>query len=111
MAPAEPWSSREFCHERLDLPLSLCRAVHAPQCSGRLRLLPQLREAAPVSGLGVIAEPCTRGAKGANMHARVVEFLDSGMITYFGNDDPTTRRLMEGILAMAEEHADDKGIR
>jgi bacterioferritin len=29
------------------------------------------------------------------------------MIQYFGNDDPTTRRLMEGILAMEEEHADD----
>ena len=29
------------------------------------------------------------------------------MITYFGNEDPTTRRLMEGILAMEEEHADD----
>src|SRR5688572_20702434 len=29
------------------------------------------------------------------------------MIQYFGNDDPTSRRLMEGILAMEEEHADD----
>ena len=29
------------------------------------------------------------------------------MITYFGSDDPTTRRLMEDILAMEEEHADD----
>jgi bacterioferritin len=29
------------------------------------------------------------------------------MITYLGNDDPTTRRMMEGILAMEEEHADD----
>ena len=29
------------------------------------------------------------------------------MITYFGNDDPTTRRLMEEILAVEEEHADD----
>src|SRR5437868_656714 len=29
------------------------------------------------------------------------------MIQYFGNEDPTTRRLMEGILAMEEEHADD----
>ncbi|MGQ4806977.1 hypothetical protein NKDENANG_00315 [Candidatus Entotheonellaceae bacterium PAL068K] len=31
------------------------------------------------------------------------------MINYLGNDDPTTRRLMEGILAMEEEHADDLG--
>ena len=29
------------------------------------------------------------------------------MITYFGNDDPTSRRMLEGILAMEEEHADD----
>jgi bacterioferritin len=29
------------------------------------------------------------------------------MIAYVGNDDPTTRRMMEGILAMEEEHADD----
>jgi bacterioferritin len=29
------------------------------------------------------------------------------MIAYFGNDDPTSRRMLEGILAMEEEHADD----
>src|SRR6201997_1868821 len=29
------------------------------------------------------------------------------MINYFGNDDPTSRRLMEEILAVVEEHADD----
>lgn len=29
------------------------------------------------------------------------------MIQYLGNDDPTTRRMLEGILAMEEEHADD----
>jgi bacterioferritin len=29
------------------------------------------------------------------------------MIHYLGNDDPTTRRMLEGILAMEEEHADD----
>ena len=29
------------------------------------------------------------------------------MISYLGNDDPTSRRLMEGILAVEEEHADD----
>jgi hypothetical protein len=31
---------------------------------------------------------------------------DRDMITDFGNDDPTTRRLMAGILAMEAEHAD-----
>ena len=29
------------------------------------------------------------------------------IVRYLGNDDPTTRRLMEGILAVEEEHADD----
>jgi bacterioferritin len=29
------------------------------------------------------------------------------MITYLGNDDPTTRRMLEGILSVEEEHADD----
>ncbi|HWP60965.1 MAG TPA: ferritin-like domain-containing protein [Candidatus Acidoferrales bacterium] len=29
------------------------------------------------------------------------------MINYFGNQDPTSRRLMEEVLAKEEEHADD----
>jgi bacterioferritin len=29
------------------------------------------------------------------------------MIEYLGTNDPTTRRMLEGILAMEEEHADD----
>ena len=29
------------------------------------------------------------------------------MIRYLGSDDPTTRRMLEGILAMEEEHAED----
>jgi bacterioferritin len=29
------------------------------------------------------------------------------MVRYFGDKDPTTRRMIEGILAMEEEHADD----
>jgi bacterioferritin len=29
------------------------------------------------------------------------------MVRYLGNDDPTTRRMLEGILAMEEEHAED----
>lgn len=29
------------------------------------------------------------------------------MIRYMANDDPTTRRMLEGILAMEEKHADD----
>jgi bacterioferritin len=29
------------------------------------------------------------------------------MIRYFGTDDSTSRRMLEGILAMEEEHAED----
>lgn len=29
------------------------------------------------------------------------------MIRYIGDDDPTTRRMLEGILANEEEHADE----
>lgn len=29
------------------------------------------------------------------------------MVRYLGNDDPTTRRMLEGILATEEEHAED----
>jgi bacterioferritin len=29
------------------------------------------------------------------------------MIRYIGDDDVTTRRMLEGILAMEEEHAED----
>ena len=31
----------------------------------------------------------------------------SDIIRWLGNDDPTTRRMIEGILAVEEEHADD----
>ena len=31
----------------------------------------------------------------------------SEMIRWLGSDDPTTRRMLEGILAMEEEHAED----
>ena len=29
------------------------------------------------------------------------------MVRYIAQDDPTTRRMLEGILAVEEEHADD----
>jgi bacterioferritin len=32
------------------------------------------------------------------------------MIRYFADNDPTTRRLMEEILAKEEEHADDMRV-
>ena len=33
--------------------------------------------------------------------------FDGEMIRYFGNDDPTSRRLIEEILAQEEGHAED----
>ncbi len=38
---------------------------------------------------------------------RVAVETYSEIVRWLGNDDPTTRRLMEGLLAMEEEHADD----
>ncbi len=38
-------------------------------------------------------------------HVAIDSYRD--MINFLGNDDPTTRRMLEGILAMEEEHADD----
>ena len=29
------------------------------------------------------------------------------LVTYLGNNDPTTQRMIKEILAMEEEHADD----
>lgn len=30
-----------------------------------------------------------------------------GMIQYLGDNDPTTRRMLEDVLAVEEEHADE----
>jgi bacterioferritin len=38
---------------------------------------------------------------------RIVITTYQEIIRWLGNDDPTTRRLLEGILADEEEHADD----
>ena len=38
---------------------------------------------------------------------RIVIESYSEMVRYLGNDDPTTRRMLEEILAEEEEHADD----
>jgi bacterioferritin len=38
---------------------------------------------------------------------RIVIETYQEIIRWLGNDDPTTRRLLEGILAEEEEHADD----
>lgn len=38
---------------------------------------------------------------------RIAVSTYSEIIRYLGNDDPTTRRMLEGILATEEEHAED----
>jgi len=38
---------------------------------------------------------------------RIAIDSDGEMVRYIGDDDPTTRRMLEGILATEEEHADD----
>ena len=38
---------------------------------------------------------------------RIVIDSYSEMIRYLGDDDPTTRRMIEEILAAEEDHADD----
>ena len=38
---------------------------------------------------------------------RIAVATYSEIIRWLGNDDPTTRRLMEQLLATEEEHADD----
>ncbi len=44
----------------------------------------------------------------ANLVAERIAIDSYGeMIRYLGNDDPTTRRMLEAILASEEEHADD----
>ncbi len=41
------------------------------------------------------------------MAERVAIDSYSEMIRYIGDKDPTTRRMLESILAMEEEHAED----
>jgi bacterioferritin len=65
---------------------------------------------------GVSSRAASEYAEGENLVDMIKEDLvaeriaiDSyrDLIKYFGNDDPTSRRLMENILAVEEEHADD----
>src|SRR6185369_2506989 len=55
--------------------LRLFRLLNAPEALGRPHLFPQLREAAAVSGLGLLVEPLPGIAQIAHMHARVLTVL------------------------------------
>ena len=65
---------------------------------------------------GLLSKSASQFAPGKDMVDMIKENLIaeriavehySELIRYFGNDDPTTRVMLEGILAVEEEHADD----
>ncbi|MGH8660064.1 MAG: ferritin-like domain-containing protein [Gammaproteobacteria bacterium] len=87
--------------------------VHADQIAARIV---QLGGEPDFSPAGLLMRSHSEYVEGASLIEMIREDLiaeriaiDSyrEMIGYLGHDDPTTRRMMEGILAMEEEHADD----
>ena len=86
---------------------------HADQIAARIV---QLKGEPDFNPQGLLSRSHAEYAEGTTLMDMIKEDLvaervaiDSyrEMITYFGNDDPTSRRMLEGILAMEEEHADD----
>lgn len=87
--------------------------AHADQIAGRIV---QLGGAPNFSPEGLLSRSHSEYVEGDTLTDMIKEDLvaeriaiDSyrEMIHYLGNDDPTSRRMLEGILAMEEEHADD----
>jgi bacterioferritin len=87
--------------------------AHADQLSVRIR---QLGGAPNLNPDGILSRSHTQYVEGDNLTDMVRENLIaeriaiesySEMIRYVGADDPTTRRVLEVILAQEEEHADD----
>ena len=87
--------------------------THADQIAARIV---QLNGAPDFNPAGLLTKSHAEYAEGDTLTDMIKEDLvaeriaiDSyrEMIQYFGNDDPTSRRMLEGILAMEEEHADD----
>ncbi len=86
---------------------------HADQIAERIV---QLGGAPNFSPDGLLTRSHAEYVEGGDLHEMIREDLvaeriaiDSyrEMVRYLGEDDPTTRRLMETILAVEEEHADD----
>jgi bacterioferritin len=86
---------------------------HADQIAGRIV---QLRGAPDFSPQGLPVRSFTQYVPGSTLLEMIRDDLIAervlidgyrAMIAYVGNDDPTTRRMLEGILADKEEHADD----
>ncbi len=87
--------------------------VHADQIAARIT---QLGGAPNFSPEGLATRSHSEYVEGETLIEMIKEDLvaervaiDSygEMIRYLGDKDPTTRRMLEGILAMEEEHADD----
>lgn len=87
--------------------------AHADQLSVRIR---QLGGAPNLNPDGILSRSHTEYVEGENLTDMIRENLIaeriaiesySEMIRYIGADDPTTRRVLEVILAQEEEHADD----
>jgi len=87
--------------------------AHADQIAARIV---QLGGAPDLNPDGLLTRSHAEYVEGDNLIDMIKEDLvaeriaiDSyrEMIVYFGNDDPTSRRMLEGILAMEEEHAND----
>jgi bacterioferritin len=65
---------------------------------------------------GLASRSASQYVEGANLVDMIKENLVAEriavdhyreLVRYFGDDDPTTRTMLEGILAVEEEHADD----
>lgn len=86
---------------------------HADQIANRIV---QLKGEPDFNPAGLLTRSHAEYAEGTSLIDMIQEDLvaeriaiDSyrEMINYLGNDDPTSRRMMEEILAVEEEHADD----
>jgi bacterioferritin len=89
--------------------------AHADQIAQRIT---QLDGKPNLSPEGLLSRSHSEYVEGKNVVEMIEEDLiaeriaiDSyrEIIQYLGNDDPTTRRMMEEILAKEEEHAEDLG--
>ncbi len=87
--------------------------THADQIAARIV---QLGGEPNFSPEGLLTRSHAEYVEGKNLKEMIKEDLVaeriaiesySEMIRFMGNDDPTTRRMLESILAMEEEHADD----
>jgi bacterioferritin len=86
---------------------------HADQIAERIR---QLDGAPDFNPQGLLTRSHAQYVEGNSLVDMIKEDLIAEriaiesyleMIRYFGENDPTSRRMMEGILAVEEEHADD----